>query len=304
MWGRMQVLRVRPARGETAGCHLNGRLTNALDGVPYTLVGPKGSGGFNDGPDWCQAVIHLGPFMVTWHGLLTAAAILVSVYAARSYARRFGVDPDEVWTLAPYLVIAALVGGRLAYVGAHLAEFRTTLLEVLRIDRGGLGSFGALIGAAAALFLYARARRRPLWRLADVLAIAIPINYLFMRVGNFLIGELYGDVTSLPWAVTIPGVAGARHPVPLYDALAQVVLLGLLIRRARSVPFAGFLFWWTLFYASVIRFAMDLFRTEWRAVGVLTLGQVGAFLLAAVALLALRARERREGALADPEGGS
>src|SRR3989304_3879092 len=135
--------------------------------------------------------------MVTWHGLLTAAGALASLYAARHYARRFGLDPDEVWTLAPYVVVAALAGGRLAYVGAHLAEFRSAPLEVLRIDRGGLGSFGALIAALAALYLFARIRKLPLWRLADALAIAIPINYLFMRVGNFLIGELYEVSISL-----------------------------------------------------------------------------------------------------------
>jgi len=111
------------------------------------------------------------------------------------------------------------------------------------------------------LIVFARARRLAVWRVADALAIAIPINFLFMRLGNFLIGELYGDVSSPPWAVTVPGVPGTRHPVPLYDALAQAVLIGLFVRRARDIPFAGFLFWWTLFYVSAIRFAMDLLRS-------------------------------------------
>jgi len=245
-------------------------------------------------------VIHLGPFMVTWHGLLTAVGVVVSAYAARHYARRFGFDADIVWTLLPYVALAAIVGGRLAYVGANLAEFRLAPLEALRIDRGGLGSFGALIGALAALVVFARVRRLPTWRLADALAIAIPINYLSMRVGNFLIGELYGDVSSLPWAVTLPGVAGARHPVPLYDALAQAALIVFLVRRARFVPFDGLLFWWTLFYVSVIRFAVDLLRSEWRAVGFLTLGQIGALVLAAASVVMLT-RRRRETPLPQSE---
>ncbi len=241
--------------------------------------------------------------MVTWHGLLTVAGVLVSVYAARHYARRFGLDPDLIWTAAPYLVLAAVVGGRLAYVGAHLAEFRLASLDVLRIDRGGLASFGALLGAIAALFAFAGIRRLAVWRLADTLAVAIPINYLFMRVGNFLIGELYGDVTSVPWAVAIPGVAGPRHPVPLYDALAQGAFIVFFVRRARSVPFAGFLLWWTLFYVSVIRFAMDLFRSEWRAVGFLTLGQIGALILAALSATMILVGRRRTAPQPEVEGG-
>src|SRR3972149_2749800 len=96
-------------------------------------------------------------------------------------------------------------------------------------------------------------------------------------------GLLTGAGSSLPGAVTLPGVAGARHPVPLYDALAQAALIVFFVRRARSVPFAGFLLWWTLFYGSLIRGAMDLFRSEWQAVGFLTLGQIGALILAGLA---------------------
>ncbi len=72
------------------------------------------------------------------------------------------------------------------------------------------------------------------------------------------------------------------------------------VRRARAVPFDGFLFWWTLFCVSVIRFAVDLLRSEWRAVGFLTLGQIGALLLAAVSV-AMLARRRRETPLPQSE---
>lgn len=231
--------------------------------------------------------------MLTWHGLLTAAGLLAGIYAARFYARRFGLDGEIVWQLAFYVAVAAFVGARLAYVGAHLDEFRSAPLEVLRIDRGGLASFGAWLGGLAALAVFARMRALPFGRLADAVAIAVPINTLFMRVGSFLIGELYGTRTTLPWGVTIPGIPGARHPVPLYDALAQVVLIVVLVRLARAVPYEGFLFWWTLFAASAIRFAMDLFRPEWQVVGALTLGQIGALVLLVASGAALLAGPRR-----------
>lgn len=93
--------------------------------------------------------------------------------------------------------------------------------------------------------------------------------------------------------MTIPGVAGPRHPVPLYDALAQAFLIALLIRRGRTIPYDGFLFWWTLFYASVIRFAVDLLRSEWRTVGILTLGQIGALVLITLSAGVQLVRRRR-----------
>lgn len=230
---------------------------------------------------------HVGPFMITWHGLFTALGLLASVYAARAFARKFGIEPDEVWGAAPYLAVGGMVGGRLAFVAAHLAEFRSAPWAVLRIDQGGLGSFGAIPAMIAAGYVYARVRRLPPWRFADALAIVIPINYLAMRIGSFFTGELYGDPTSLPWGVAFPGVAGLRHPVQFYDALLQVVLIAAVARRSRGAAPDGALFWWTLLWAQSVRFAMDLLRSEWRSVGVLTLGQVGALVLIALALAGL-----------------
>ena len=143
-------------------------------------------------------MLHLGPLMLTWHGLLTAVGLLVSVYAARASARRFGLDPELIWAAAPYVAAAAIVGGRLAYLGAHLEQFRGMPLEMLRVDRGGLASFGALLGGLAALAVFARARVAPPARLLDAVAIAIPVNTFFMRLGSFLIGELAGGTTILP----------------------------------------------------------------------------------------------------------
>jgi len=249
-------------------------------------------------------VIHVGPLMLTWHGLLTAAGLLVSLYAARFYLRRFGLDGDLGWQLAPYVAVAAIVGARLAYVGAHLDEFRQAPVEVLRVDRGGLASFGAWLGGLAALAGFARAHRLSFGRLADAVAVAVPINTLFMRVGSFLIGELYGAPTSLPWGVTVPGVPGARHPVPLYDALAQALLIAVLVRLARAIPYEGFLFWWTLFTASGVRFAIDLFRPEWQIVGMLTPGQIGALALLALSGAALVAGWRRRPSAGEIEVGA
>lgn len=241
-------------------------------------------------------MIHIGPFMINWHGVLTALGILVGWYISRRMARRFGIDPEEISRLAPYLVLAAVIGGRVAYVLSHLGEFAGNPWEIVRIDRGGLASHGALLFGVVTVFAYARRHALPTGRLLDALALAVPINYLAMRIGNFLIGELYGDPTSLPWGVVFPGTWEPRHPAQLYDGSGQIVVLMVLILLARLAKRrwpGGQLFWVMLIGTSVVRLFSDLFRTELRTLGPLTLGQVTAIFTIVVATGFLRWRARK-----------
>ena len=51
------------------------------------------------------------------------------------------------------------------------------------------------------------------------------------RVANFFNGELYGIPSSLPWAVIFSnaGDLSPRHPVQIYEALAEGPLLALIL---------------------------------------------------------------------------
>lgn len=232
-------------------------------------------------------MIHLGPFMLNWHGLFTALGILAGWYVAHRMARRFGVAADDVSRLLPLVVIAAVLGGRVAYIVSHWGDFAGNWWEIVRIDRGGLASHGALLFGIAAVYGFARRNALPAGRLLDALALAVPINYLAMRIGNFLIGELYGDPTDRPWGMVFPGAGGPRHPAQVYDGVGQILVMVLLIRFAsRSRP-PGALAWTTLAATSLVRLVSDLFRTELRVLGPLTGGQAAALVTLAVSLFML-----------------
>lgn len=74
--------------------------------------------------------------------------------------------------------------------------------------------------------------RDPLWSLFDVVAAVVPIGLFFGRIANFINGELWGRLSSMPWAVVFPtGGPFARHPSQLYEAALE----GIVLRRARLV---------------------------------------------------------------------
>ncbi len=112
------------------------------------------------------------------------------------------------------------------------------------------------------------------------MAPAILVAIMLVRWGNFMNGELLGDPTSLPWGVAIPGLAAGRlHPLPLYEIVGTGAILAWIVSRAAHRPFDGALFWWAIIASSVLRFLLDLLRSEDRTAVFLTLGQMAALVL-------------------------
>jgi phosphatidylglycerol:prolipoprotein diacylglycerol transferase len=142
-----------------------------------------------------------------------------------------------------------------------------------------LTSHGAIVGGFLALWWASRTRDLPLWSLADITAWAIPIGNVFVRFGNFMNGELYGDMTTLPWGVVFPGVMGARHPLQLYEMLWAVIVIAIALPLTWRSRFPGQVFWTIMSLVSAGRIVFDLFRSEDRIVWVITLGQIPAAIL-------------------------
>ena len=90
---------------------------------------------------------------------------------------------------------------------------------------------------------------------------AIPLGYTFGRIGNFLNGELYGRITTMPWGIVFPQaekfssnllwvqefaakigmnitadklVNLPRHPSQLYEAFFEGIVLWLIIWSCRK----------------------------------------------------------------------
>ncbi len=239
-------------------------------------------------------LFQIGPLTIRWYGVMLAATIAVSMLVGYRYGPRFGVSHAVLDRTALTFTIVALVGARLGYVLSHPAEFRT-LIEIVRVDHGGLTSHGAI--AAGLLYLIWAARRYgvSVWSLADVFGWSIPIGNVFVRFGNFANGELYGDPTTLPWGVRFPTAPdAARHPLQIYEMLLAGVILLWARRLAANRRFEGQVFWTIVVATSIGRIVFDALRSDVRAVGPLTLGQIPALVLIGWGVAVLL-RERRRG---------
>jgi phosphatidylglycerol---prolipoprotein diacylglyceryl transferase len=247
-------------------------------------------------------LIEFGPIAIRWYGVMLAVTIGLSIWTAYRYGPRFGVPSAVLDKIAVPFAIVALVGARLGYVLSHPREFRD-VAEIVRVDHGGLASHGAIVAGLLYVAWIAHRYRLSLWSLADLAGWAIPIGNIFVRIGNFINGELYGNPTTLPWGVRFRSAPDMpRHPLQIYELLLALVVIAYARKIAETRRFDGQIFWTIVVLTSIGRLTFDSMRSDAQALGSLSLGQIAALVLLGFGARALRLGAQASGSGARTEG--
>ncbi|MEV4605966.1 prolipoprotein diacylglyceryl transferase [Neorhizobium sp. LMR1-1-1.1] len=190
-------------------------------------------------PDIDPVAFAIGPLAVHWYGLAYVAGIMIGWL----YARKL-IDRPTLWKgdAAPmtkthlddflvWIAVGIVVGGRTGYVLFYdLPVMLENPIRIIQIWNGGMSFHGGLMGAIVAMILFARKNVIPVWSMFDIIAAVVPIGLLFGRIANFINGELWGRLSSAPWAIVFPtGGPFARHPSQLYEAALEGIVLLLLL---------------------------------------------------------------------------
>jgi prolipoprotein diacylglyceryltransferase len=154
---------------------------------------------------------------ISTHGAFVIVAAIVGTLVAVRRAR----TPTLVLAWAPLLVVAVLAGASALFRATHGWQ------------GGGLSSMGGVVALLAGAAMAARTSGQRFAGMADALAPAGLVALGLGRVGCFLAGCCYGRPTDLPWGVVSPEVDTlARHPLPLYAGVFDLVLAAALVRTA------------------------------------------------------------------------
>lgn len=237
-------------------------------------------------------LIHLGPISIYSWGFMVALGFLAGILIGGREMKRKGLPSQLIYDLALYLLIGGLLVGRLVFVAFNLTYYLQNPLQILMFQSGGLAIHGSLLGGLIAGYLFARARKLSLGKLADVVAPGLIMGQAIGRIGCFLNGDSYGKITSLPWAVKFQGLEGLRHPTQLYEAALNLLVFGILWKLRKKEKFDGFLFLLYLALYSAGRFAVEIFRESLVVVEPLTVAQVASLAIIAVSLFIIQRKMR------------
>ncbi len=240
-------------------------------------------------------LFELGPLRLYSYGLLIALGFLAASALAGKRASEIGLDVSRIQNAALAALIAGILGGRAAYVALRWDLFRDNLLEILRLDHGGLIFFGGLAAGLAGGIVAIWRSGLPVLRTLDLLTPPLVVGHALGRVGCFLNGCCYGKFTSLPWGVRFPEEVLKRHPTQLYETTALIVIFFLLKRLERSNPRPGnVLVTYGLLYGCW-RFFVEFLRADNPPFALnLTIFQWIAFFVAALCALLLFLRRRHD----------
>jgi phosphatidylglycerol---prolipoprotein diacylglyceryl transferase len=239
--------------------------------------------------DFDLAFLTIGPMKLYWYGAVYTLGFL-GVFGW-FMARRdiLGLSVRNVVELTILLGAGALIGGRVFDIAVYEPDwYKAHPLAVIDWWKGGMASHGVLLGSLAGLSVFAWWRNVSLIALLDEAVVPGAFLMATGRVGNFIEGGVIGSPSDLPWAVIVPGVEGARHPVALYDGLKNLLLVPVLWAALRRWPAgSGVVTGLFLFLYAGLRTALDFFRDYESALFGLPPGQIFNLVMAGAGLLVL-----------------
>jgi phosphatidylglycerol:prolipoprotein diacylglycerol transferase len=229
-------------------------------------------------PDFNPVAFSIGKLAVRWYGITYLVAFLVCWLGLRTRSQLpwSKVKPQNVDDVVFYGALGAIVGGRVGYmlVYAH-QELFSDPLSLFTVWKGGMSFHGGLSGVLIAMWLYGRSMGLKFFELGDAIAPWCAGGIFFVRVGNFINGELWGKATSpdAPWAVIVNGEA--RHPSQLYEAflegLVLCTVLWLYTKKPRPLMACSGLF---LLLYGTFRILVEFVRVPDEQMGYLAFGWV------------------------------
>jgi phosphatidylglycerol:prolipoprotein diacylglycerol transferase len=228
--------------------------------------------------------LSIGPISLPTYPLTLLLGYFLALWFASKVAARRGLDPDHLYNIGFYILIAGIVGGRLGHVILYFPAYRIDPLSVLSPNFTAMVPMASLVAALAVLIWYVRKHALPWPPLLDALAAAGLVMLAALALAEGLNGFGYGEPTTAPWAVYQWNVA--RHPVQYYESFGLLVTAlwyWSLLPRLR--PGFGALF--ALGGFAGVRLIVDAFRAEPLVVGDgYRLTQVIAWIVLLVVLLA------------------
>ena len=184
-----------------------------------------------------QVIFNICGLNIYYYGVILAIAIAIGICLADYLGQKyFGLKKDAIIDLAPYLIIFGIIGARLYYCLLDYSFYLRFPTEIFAIRHGGISIHGAILGGAIGLFIYAKRHKLSAIKLADVVAVVLPLSQGVGRWGNFFNSEAYGLPTSLPWKLYIAPQFRQipyldyeyYHPTFLYESILDLIIFGIL----------------------------------------------------------------------------
>ena len=262
-------------------------------------------------PSWIHPEIFPGVpvlSLLRWYGLMYIFAFGTAFFVLKKLLREGALDSknadgtirkateDDIFSFIATGIVFLLIGARvfstLVYDTSGI-YIKKPWLIFWPFQNGrftglaGMSYHGGFIGGLIGMIFWTWRHKVPFFKWSDAMVTPFPLGYTFGRIGNFMNGELYGRISTVPWGMIFPHaekfssslpwvkdfmakigmeaqtnlVNLPRHPSQLYEALFEgLILFSIIWLLHKKKPFDGFS---GALYAGgygIFRFFIEYFR--------------------------------------------
>ena len=245
----------------------------------------------------------IGSISVHWYGIMYATALLSAIYIAHWIIKKDNLDisKDVLDSYIWWVEIGVILGARLGYIlfyDTHTSYYLTHPWQIFNpfaadgtfVGISGMSYHGALAGFIIASILFCKKYKVSFWFITDIAALAVPLGYIFGRIGNFVNQELVGRTTDVSWGIYVNGIL--RHPSALYEAFLEGFVVFVILFAIRTKKqFDGQLAILYVMLYSIMRIIAETFRQPDAQLGFLlgtswlTMGMIISSIFALFAIL-------------------
>lgn len=230
---------------------------------------------------------YIGGLSVRWYGLLFAMSFIFGYIIMKKMFANEGLGEKILDQLSTYMLVSTIVGARLGHCLFYEPSYYLSHpFEILKVWEGGLASHGAAVGIFIGLYIFARTNKKPVLWIFDRVAIIVALSGFFIRTGNLMNSEIFGDITNLPWGFIFtryydPMLAiDPRHPTQIYEALSYLAIFIFLYRfywKQKGKTNNGEIFGYFMILLFGVRFLIEFIKVPqvgFEETMVLNMGQI------------------------------
>ncbi len=197
---------------------------------------------------------HIGPLAIRWYGICVAVGFLAGFGLVAGRASLHDLKREDTSDLTLGAMLGGILGARLLYIAQFWRQdFSGRVLEIFRVDHGGLVFYGGFIGATAVIAAMTYRKQMAPDDVADLIAPSVPLGHAIGRIGCFLNGCCYGREWDGIGAVCYcPALSCSAHmheatqghapslfPIQVVSAAVNVMICLILLGIWRLLPRRG-----------------------------------------------------------------
>ena len=216
-----------------------------------------------------------GPFTIFWYGFFMVSAMMLGIMLTLRLAKLYKIKEETIIDLSFWLIINAIIGARFYHIILQFSYYKSHLLEIPMIWKGGIAIHGAILFGFLTIVYFAKKNQLSFSKISALIVPSLALGQSIGRWGNYFNQELFGGPTNLPWGIPInslyrpPQFANETyfHPAFLYESIGNFIIflilifLNYLILKYKKIKLESLTLIY-LFLYSLLRFCTEFIRID------------------------------------------